>query len=106
MSDFQFYETGSAREMQHLPGLQDVSSDRQNGGPDELMNYDRVQNSALPHSRWTRRYTAHSANRKCPYLHPVESDVVLEVAPFNLQSRVVERQPFERTDFRQVSQEG
>ena len=32
--------------------------------------------------------------------------VVLEVAPFNLRSRVVERQPFERTDFRQVSQEG
>jgi multidrug efflux pump len=29
-------------EMKRLPGLQDVSSDQQNGGLDELMNYDRV----------------------------------------------------------------
>src|SRR5208337_425180 len=35
------------REMQHLPGLQDVSSDQQNGGLDELMNYDRVTAAKL-----------------------------------------------------------
>jgi multidrug efflux pump len=29
-------------QMQHLPGLQDVSSDQQNGGLDELLTYDRV----------------------------------------------------------------
>ena len=54
--------------MQHLPGLQDVSSDQQNGGLDEMMTYDRVTAARLgdsPPSRWaTRRYTAPSANRK------------------------------------------
>ena len=34
-------------EMQHLPGLQDVSSDQQNGGLDELMAYDRVTAAKL-----------------------------------------------------------
>ena len=60
--------------VQKLPGLQDVSSDQQNGGLQAMLTYDRVaaarlgrrQSSALPYSRWTRRYTAHSANRKYP----------------------------------------
>ncbi len=34
-------------EMTHLPGLQDVSSDQQNGGLDELMSYDRVTAAKL-----------------------------------------------------------
>jgi multidrug efflux pump len=34
-------------QMQHLAGLQDVSSDQQNGGLDELMNYDRVSAARL-----------------------------------------------------------
>jgi multidrug efflux pump len=34
-------------EMQRLPGLQDVSSDQQNGGLDELMTYDRVTAAKL-----------------------------------------------------------
>jgi multidrug efflux pump len=51
-------------QMQSLPGLQDVSSDQQNGGLDELLNYDRVT-AALPCNRWTQRYMARSANRKC-----------------------------------------
>ncbi len=34
-------------QMQHLPGLQDVSSDQQNGGLDLLMNYDRVTAAKL-----------------------------------------------------------
>ena len=34
-------------EMKHLPGLQDVSSDQQNGGLDELMTYDRVTAAKL-----------------------------------------------------------
>jgi multidrug efflux pump len=33
--------------MQHLHGLQDVSSDQQNGGLDELLNYDRVTAAKL-----------------------------------------------------------
>jgi len=33
--------------MKRLPGLQDVSSDQQNGGLDELMNYDRVTAAKL-----------------------------------------------------------
>ena len=33
--------------MQKLPGFQDVSSDQQNGGLDELMNYDRVTAAKL-----------------------------------------------------------
>jgi multidrug efflux pump len=33
--------------MQHLPGLQDVSSDQQNGGLDEMMTYDRVTAAKL-----------------------------------------------------------
>jgi multidrug efflux pump len=35
------------KEMQHLPGLQDVSSDQQNGGLDELLTYDRVTAAKL-----------------------------------------------------------
>jgi multidrug efflux pump len=34
-------------QMQHLPGLQDVSSDQQNGGLDLLMNYDRITAAKL-----------------------------------------------------------
>jgi multidrug efflux pump len=34
-------------QMQHLPGLQDVSSDQQNGGLDELLTYDRATAARL-----------------------------------------------------------
>jgi multidrug efflux pump len=34
-------------QMQHLPGLQDVSSDQQNGGLDELLTYDRLTAAKL-----------------------------------------------------------
>jgi multidrug efflux pump len=34
-------------QMQHLPGMQDVSSDQQNGGLDELLTYDRVTAAKL-----------------------------------------------------------
>jgi multidrug efflux pump len=34
-------------QMQHLPGFQDVSSDQQNGGLDELLSYDRVTAAKL-----------------------------------------------------------
>jgi multidrug efflux pump len=35
------------KEMTHIPGLQDVSSDQQNGGRDELLNYDRTTAAKL-----------------------------------------------------------
>jgi multidrug efflux pump len=35
------------KEMMRLPGLTDVSSDQQNGGRDELLNYDRVSAAKL-----------------------------------------------------------
>ena len=35
------------KEMQHLPGLQDVSSDQQNGGRNELLNFDRTKAAQL-----------------------------------------------------------
>ena len=34
-------------EMKKLPGLQDVNSDQQNGGLDELLTYDRVTAAKL-----------------------------------------------------------
>jgi len=34
-------------QMKHLPGLQDVSADQQDGGLDELLNYDRVTAAKL-----------------------------------------------------------
>jgi multidrug efflux pump len=35
------------QEMKHLPGLQDVNSDQQNGGRDELLTYDRTTAAKL-----------------------------------------------------------
>jgi multidrug efflux pump len=55
--------------MQRLPGFEDVSSDQQNGGLDELMNYDRVTAASASVSRRNRstpRSTAPSASRKSP----------------------------------------
>jgi multidrug efflux pump len=35
------------REMQHIPGLQDVNSDQQNGGRDEYLTFDRISAAKL-----------------------------------------------------------
>ena len=42
VADLQTWGPKLLAEMMHLPGFQDVSSDQQNGGLDELLHYDRV----------------------------------------------------------------
>jgi multidrug efflux pump len=72
-------------EMQHLPGLQDVSSDQQNGGLDELMTYDRVTAAKLGLTAQSLDSTLYSAFGQSEvsiiYTQLNQYYVVLEVAP-------------------------
>ena len=54
--------------MQKLPGFQDVSSDAQNSGLQELISYDRLppRGLALRRSLWTAPFPAPLASRKYP----------------------------------------
>jgi multidrug efflux pump len=76
--------------MQHLPGLQDVSSDQQNGGLDELMNYDRVTAAKLGLTTQQLDSTLYSAFGQSEvsiiYTQLNQYYVVLEVAPQYWQS--------------------
>ncbi|MGD0956470.1 MAG: efflux RND transporter permease subunit [Candidatus Acidiferrales bacterium] len=76
--------------MQHLPGLQDVSSDQQNGGLDELMNYDRVTAAKLGltvQSLDSALYGAFGQSEvSIIYTQLNQYYVVLEVAPQYWQS--------------------
>jgi multidrug efflux pump len=71
--------------MQHLPGLQDVSSDQQNGGLDEVMNYDRVTAAKLGLTTQQLDSTLYSAFGQSEvsiiYTQLNQYYVVLEVAP-------------------------
>ena len=77
-------------QMQHLPGLQDVSSDQQNGGLDELMNYDRVTAAKLGltvQSLDSALYGAFGQSEvSIIYTQLNQYYVVLEVAPQYWQS--------------------
>ena len=77
-------------QMQKLPGLQDVSSDQQNGGLDELMNYDRVTAAKLgltAQSLDTALYSAFGQSEvSIIYTQLNQYYVVLEVAPQYWQS--------------------
>jgi multidrug efflux pump len=77
-------------EMQHLPGLQDVSSDQQNGGLDELMSYDRVTAAKLgltAQSIDSQLYSAFGQSEvSIIYTQLNQYYVVLEVAPQYWQS--------------------
>jgi multidrug efflux pump len=77
-------------QMQHLPGLQDVSSDQQNGGLDELMNYDRVTAAKLGltvQSLDSALYSAFGqAEVSIIYTQLNQYYVVLEAAPQYWQS--------------------
>ena len=77
-------------EMQRLPGLQDVSSDQQNGGLDELMNYDRVTAAKLGltvQSLDSALYGAFGQSEvSIIYTQLNQYYVVLEVAPQYWQS--------------------
>jgi multidrug efflux pump len=71
--------------MKKLPGLQDVSSDQQNGGLDELMTYDRVTMAKLGLTVQSLDSTLYSAFGQSEvsiiYTQLNQYYVVLEVAP-------------------------
>jgi multidrug efflux pump len=77
-------------EMKRLPGLQDVSSDQQNGGLDELMNYDRVTAARLGLTAQSLDSALYSAFGQSEvsiiYTQLNQYYVVLEVAPQYWQS--------------------
>ena len=77
-------------QMQHLPGLQDVSSDQQNGGLDEVMNYDRMTAAKLgitAQSLDSALYGAFGQSEvSIIYTQLNQYYVVLEVAPQYWQS--------------------
>jgi multidrug efflux pump len=76
--------------MKKLPGLQDVSSDQQNGGLDELMNYDRVTAAKLGLTVQSLDAALYSAFGQSEvsiiYTQLNQYYVVLEVAPQYWQS--------------------
>ncbi len=76
--------------MQKLPGLQDVSSDQQNGGLDELLNYDRITAAKLGLTVQSLDSTLYSAFGQSEvsiiYTQLNQYYVVLEVAPQYWQS--------------------
>jgi multidrug efflux pump len=78
------------KEMKKLPGLQDVSSDQQNGGLDELMSYDRVTAAKLGltvQSLDSGLYSAFGQSEvSIIYTQLNQYYVVLEVAPQYWQS--------------------
>jgi multidrug efflux pump len=77
-------------QMQHLPSLQDVSSDQQNGGLDELMTYDRMTAAKLgitTQSLDSALYGAFGQSEvSIIYTQLNQYYVVLEVAPQYWQS--------------------
>ena len=77
-------------QMKRLPGLQDVSSDQQNGGLDQLMNYDRVSAAKLGltvQSLDSALYSAFGQSEvSIIYTQLNQYYVVLEVAPQYWQS--------------------
>jgi multidrug efflux pump len=72
-------------QMQHLSGLQDVSSDQQNGGLDQVMDYDRVSAAKLGITAQSLDSTLYSAFGQSEvsiiYTQLNQYYVVLEVAP-------------------------
>jgi len=71
--------------MMGLPGLQDVSSDQQNGGLDEMMNYDRITAAKLGFSAQSLDSALYGAFGQSEvsiiYTQTNQYYVVLEVAP-------------------------
>ena len=78
------------REMKRLPGLQDVSSDQQNGGLDQLLTYDRISAARLGltvQSLDSSLYSAFGQSQvSVIYTQLNQYYVVLEVAPQYWQS--------------------
>ncbi|HEV2711252.1 MAG TPA: efflux RND transporter permease subunit [Edaphobacter sp.] len=76
--------------MKHLPGLQDVNSDQQNGGLDILLNYDRAKAASLGQTAQSLDSSLYSAFGQSEvsviYTQLNQYYVVLEVAPQYWQS--------------------
>jgi multidrug efflux pump len=76
--------------MKRLPGLQDVNSDQQNGGLEEVLNYDRVAAARLGQTPATLDSSLYSAFGQSEvsviYTQLNQYYVVLEVAPRYWQS--------------------
>ncbi len=72
-------------EMMHLPGFQDVSSDQQNGGLDELLHYDRVTAAQLGQTAQSLDAALYGAFGQSEvsliYTQLNQYYVILEVAP-------------------------
>jgi multidrug efflux pump len=77
-------------EMMHLPGFQDVSSDQQNGGLDELLHYDRVTAARLGQTAQSLDASLYGAFGQSEvsliYTQLNQYYVILEVAPEYWQS--------------------
>jgi multidrug efflux pump len=72
-------------QMKHIPGLQDVNTDQQNGGLDLLLNYDRVKAARLGQTAQSLDSSLYSAFGQSEvsviYTQLNQYYVVLEVAP-------------------------
>jgi multidrug efflux pump len=78
------------REMKKLPGLQDVNSDQQNGGLEEMLTYDRTTAAKLGMTAQSLNSALYGAFGQAPvsiiYTQLNQYYVVLEVAPQYWQS--------------------
>ncbi len=78
------------REMKKLPGLQDVNSDQQNGGLEEMLTYDRITAAKLGMTTQSLNSALYGAFGQAPvsiiYTQLNQYYVVLEVAPQYWQS--------------------
>jgi multidrug efflux pump len=85
ITDLKYWGPRLLEEMKHLPGLQDVNSDQQNGGLDELVTYDRVTAAKLgqtPQSLDNSLYSAFGQSLvSLIYTQLNQYYVVLEYAP-------------------------
>jgi multidrug efflux pump len=90
ITDLKFWGPKLLDEMKRLPGLQDVNSDQQNGGLDEMVTYDRVTAAKLgqtPQSLDNSLYSAFGQSLvSLIYTQLNQYYVVLEYAPPYWQS--------------------
>jgi multidrug efflux pump len=90
ITDLKFWGPKLLEEMKHLPGLQDVNTDQQNGGLDEMITYDRVTAAKLgqtPQSLDNSLYSAFGQSLvSLIYTQLNQYYVVLEYAPPYWQS--------------------
>jgi multidrug efflux pump len=90
LSDLSIWGPKLLAKMMHLPGFQDVSSDQQNGGLDELLHYDRVTAAQLGQTAQSLDAGLYGAFGQSEvsliYTQLNQYYVILEVAPEYWQS--------------------